>query len=66
LLISLNVKKKFLFDRSKIPFKNKSFDIVLCGFVLQHASNWKQLLGEIKRVGKTLIIIDNTPEIPID
>lgn len=55
-----------LYDGKKIPYDDGSFDIVLCSFVLHHAPNWYDLLNEMKRIGKYIIIIENTPEISLD
>jgi|688.fasta_scaffold07294_16 SAM-dependent methyltransferase len=59
-------KKPQIYDGKKIPFQDKSFDIVLCSFVLHHADNWYDILQEMKRVGNHIIIIENTPEISLD
>lgn len=39
-------------DAHKIPFRNKSFDIVVCTETLEHVVEPKRVLGEIKRVLK--------------
>jgi len=36
----------------KMPYKNNSFDVVLCTEVLEHVPNWKKAVKEIKRVLK--------------
>lgn len=59
-------KRPELYDGKKIPYDDGSFDIVLCSFVLHHAPNWYDLLNEMKRIGKYIIIIENTPEISLD
>ena len=59
-------KRPELYDGKKIPYGDGSFDIVLCSFVLHHAPNWYDLLNEMKRIGKYIIIIENTPEISLD
>ena len=49
------------FNGVNIPFKNKSFDLILLIDVLHHISLDKQLLllEEVKRVGKVVIIKDH-------
>lgn len=37
-------------DAHKLPFKNKSFDLVICTEVLEHVENPQKVLAEIKRV----------------
>lgn len=61
-----NCKKPQLYDGKRIPFGDKSFDIVLCSFVLHHTSDWYELLKEMKRVSKYIIILENTPENKLD
>jgi SAM-dependent methyltransferase len=40
------------FDGEHIPFPDESFDAVICTEVLEHASNYQQLVDEIHRVMK--------------
>ncbi|MFH1151751.1 MAG: class I SAM-dependent methyltransferase [Nanoarchaeota archaeon] len=45
----------------KIPFKSKSFEVVFLQYVLHHLStkiNIKEILMELKRVGKIVIIVE--------
>jgi ubiquinone/menaquinone biosynthesis C-methylase UbiE len=45
-----------------LPFKNKTFDIVVCSEVLEHIPQWKDALKELKRVLKDKgILIISTP-----
>jgi len=37
-------------DAHNLPFKNNSFDLVICTEVLEHVVNPEKVLGEIKRV----------------
>lgn len=46
-----------LFDGSKLPFDDKSFDIVTFVDVLHHTNNAKELLAEALRVSRKLVII---------
>ncbi len=42
---------EFLYaDAHKLPFKNESFDLVICTEVLEHVENPEKVLTEIKRV----------------
>ena len=50
-------------DANKIPYKEKTFDLVICTEVLEHVDNPKEVLLEIKRVlkkrGVTVIELDS-------
>lgn len=50
-------------DAHKLPFKNKTFDLVVCTETLEHLVDPKKALQEIKRVlknqGKTIISMDS-------
>lgn len=51
-----------VYDGFKIPYPDKSFDIVFCMFVLHHIPHYKKMLEEIKRVcKKRIIIIEDDP-----
>lgn len=54
------------FDGKKIPFADDSFDVVICNFVLHHSTHPKTLVREMSRVGKTLVIVEDRYEHPID
>jgi len=54
--------KPVIFDGKKIPYDRNSFDIGLCSFVLHHTPNQEDLLIELKRTCKTIMILENTPE----
>lgn len=67
--ISLNLLKKFNIKTNKIcgdilnlPFKDKSFDLILCIDVLEHV-DYKKALSEIKRVlknnGVCIVVVVN-------
>ncbi|MBN1940900.1 MAG: class I SAM-dependent methyltransferase [Candidatus Diapherotrites archaeon] len=44
-------------DAAYVPFKNSSFDFVLCTEVLEHVPEWKNALHELKRIAKNRILI---------
>lgn len=50
-------------DATKLPFKNNSFDVVVCSEVLEHVPDPKLLIKEIKRVikksGNIIISVPN-------
>lgn len=54
--------KLTLFDGKHLPFKDDSFDSVLVIFVLHHSDHQMEILKEIKRVSKKIIIIEDTPK----
>ena len=56
-----------IYDGHKIPLPNKSVDISICAFVLHHTNNQIELLSELSRVTKRVILIfEDTPEYKID
>jgi len=44
-----------------LPFKDKSFDVVVSPAVVEHLNNWETALEEFKRVGKAVILTTPTP-----
>lgn len=44
-------------DISKMPFADKSFDLVICSHVLEHCTNLDEVVAEIKRVAKKSVVI---------
>ncbi len=57
-------------DACRLPFRDKSFDYVLCVSVLDHIPDMKAVLSEIKRLlkpnGKLIVGIENeTPLMPL-
>ncbi len=53
-LQSITIKQAFV---EEIPFKSKSFDIVIAKSSLHHFSDVKKGLGEMKRVAKNLVAV---------
>ena len=53
--------KQIIYDGKKIPFKNKTFDCVVCNFVLHHTdySTIPNLIAEMKRVGNIILISED-------
>jgi len=41
-----------------LPFSDNSFDVVICYRILSHMDSWKQLITELSRVSKKLVLID--------
>ena len=60
--LAKNKNKVKIYNGKNFPFKDKSFDCVLCVFVLHHTSNPITVLNEIKRVGKRIIVLEETYE----
>lgn len=52
------------FDGKTIPFPDQSFDTVLCSFVLHHADHPNELFAELVRVGRRLVIVEDSIERP--
>jgi ubiquinone/menaquinone biosynthesis C-methylase UbiE len=50
--------KPYLYDGEKIPFKDNSFDTALILTVLHHTSHPKEIIKEVMRVAKRIIIIE--------
>lgn len=52
-----------VYDGFKLPYKDKSFDVIVCLFVLHHIPHYKKILQEITRVcRKRIIIMEDWPE----
>ncbi|MBI2625992.1 MAG: class I SAM-dependent methyltransferase [Candidatus Nealsonbacteria bacterium] len=51
-----------LIDGRNLPFNDSYFDIALIICVLHHIEDFQVLLGEAKRVAKTIIIYEDIPE----
>ena len=57
---SQNLSKKALVVRGSVenlPFKDNSFDLVLCSEVLEHIPDWKKALSELQRVSRKYIVL---------
>ena len=58
-----NAKKRFAkgvflkMNATKLDFKNKEFDWILCTEVLEHIPNYKKALKEMSRVNKKFLLI---------
>ncbi|MEK7605741.1 MAG: methyltransferase domain-containing protein [Patescibacteria group bacterium] len=52
--------KVVIYDGRHFPFKDKQFDAVVCTFVLHHTPHPVELLLEMKRVAKRIILIEET------
>lgn len=52
-------------DAHELPFRNDSFDLVLCSEVLEHLSDPKKAFGEVARVSKKSILISIAGENPL-
>jgi glycosyltransferase involved in cell wall biosynthesis len=50
----LNVKQGLM---EELPFKDKEFDTVFCSHTLEHSSDAKKAVAEIKRVARRVIIV---------
>jgi ubiquinone/menaquinone biosynthesis C-methylase UbiE len=48
------------FDGIHIPFPDKTFDTVLCSTMLHHAQKPDLLLEEMKRVGRKLVVLEDS------
>lgn len=55
------LKEVQVFDGYKIPYADKSFDLVVLAHVLEHVEHERQLIRELKRVAKYIVI-----EVPLD
>jgi SAM-dependent methyltransferase len=58
-----NPKKHYLRgDGLHLPFKNSSFDLVICSDVIEHIEDKDRFLEELTRVSKRYILITTPPE----
>jgi len=54
--------EEIIYDGKKLPFKDKEFQQVLMITVLHHVPHFKELLSEVARVSKEIIIVEDTYE----
>lgn len=47
---------------TKLPFDDKSFDVVICIRLLCHMESWQDLIKELCRVSKHTVILDYPPQ----
>ena len=56
-----------LYDGFRIPFPDRSFDVVVCAYVLHHDADHAWLLSEMKRVTRSRIVVfEDTPRHAFD
>ena len=41
-----------------LPYEENSFDVVICYRILSHMASWQDLIGELVRVSKNIVIVD--------
>jgi len=59
-----HIKKIILYNGKRLPFKDKTFDVVTCIEVLEHVEDYKSLLLEMARISKRLIFITTPNQRP--
>jgi len=42
----------------QLPYEDNSFDVVICYRILSHMESWKELIAELTRVAKHLVLVD--------
>ena len=57
---SLNQKQVILYDGRHFPFPDQSFDCAVCNYVLHHTPAPYELLAEMTRTARRLIILEET------
>jgi len=45
-------------DAGRLPFPDRSFDVVLCVRLLTHLEGWREALAEMCRVARSAVIVD--------
>lgn len=53
-------------DIEKLPYPDRSFDVVTCIRYLSHTDNWRGVISELCRVSKYGVIIDYPPLISVN
>jgi ubiquinone/menaquinone biosynthesis C-methylase UbiE len=59
---NLSKNKVIIYDGRIFPFKDRSFDCVVCTYVLHHTPNPLEIFDEMNRVSKRVILIEETYE----
>lgn len=54
--------KEIIYDGKKLPFGDKEFDQVLMITVLHHVPHYRELLSEVARVAKEIVIVEDVYE----
>lgn len=49
-----------LYDGARLPFPDHAFDVALIAFVLHHAADPDRVLAEARRVGRRLVVLEDT------
>ena len=57
-LTECNYKFKVIADACHLPFRNNSFDVCVESCCIPYAKNWKEILPEMRRVGKKCYLIE--------
>ncbi|MFC1496871.1 methyltransferase domain-containing protein [Verrucomicrobiota bacterium] len=52
-----HIRKVMLYDGKRLPFEDKTFDVVTCVEVIEHTENYKGMLLEMARVARRSIFI---------
>ena len=59
-IIDNNKCKNYIkYDGLNIPYPDKYFDLTICMFVLHHITHQNEIIKEIKRVSKKIIILED-------
>jgi SAM-dependent methyltransferase len=54
---SVEADEVVLYDGARMPFEDRAFDVVIAMYVLHHTSDPASVLGEMKRVSRSRIIL---------
>lgn len=57
---AFNKDRVLVYDGVDFPFADKNFDCVVCTFVLHHTPHPHAIIEEMRRVGKRIIILEET------
>ena len=61
-VVSIPFKKIKEVSSEKLPFNDLSFDVALVSYVLHHTKDPGEILKELKRVAKRIIVYEDLPE----